>query len=145
MTNDERNQNDQMTKPGGRNGSRHSELVILSSLGICHSSLLTVPAARSANCHPPGACNESGRAGDSGNPARTRSYPVSLDSRPSAAVTECACRRSVPSSRPCAHRARGAHRGPGSDAMPMHLADCPPDANENKFAILPAKFFLLSR
>jgi hypothetical protein len=38
MTNDERNQNDQMTKPGGRNGSRHSELVILSSLGICHCS-----------------------------------------------------------------------------------------------------------
>src|SRR6266481_3613883 len=145
MTNDERNQNDQMTKPGGRTDWRKSEFVIPSSLDIRHSSFLMVPAARSANCHPSGGCNESDHAGDSRDLARIRSYRVSLDSRPSAAVTECACRRSVPSSRPGAHRACGAHRGPGSDAMPMHLADCPPDANENKFAILRAKFFLLSR
>src|SRR5206468_7567219 len=145
MTNDERNQNDQMTKPGGRTDWRKSKLVIPSSLEIRHSSFLMVPAARSANCHPPGECNESDRAGDSGDPARIRSYPVSPDTRPSAAVAECACRRNVPSSRRGAHRARGAHRGPGFDATPMHLTDCPPDANENRLVILRAKFSLLSR
>src|SRR6266536_1415287 len=65
------------------------------SLQYSGSPVLMVPAAQSANCHPPGECNESDRAGDSGDPARIRSYLVSLDNRPSAAVAECACRRSV--------------------------------------------------
>jgi hypothetical protein len=145
MTNDERNQNDQMTKPGGRTGWRNSEFVIPSSLDIRHSSFLMVPAARSANCHRPGECNESDRAHGLGDPAKIRSYPVSLDTRPSVAVTECACRRNARSFQPYARPARGAHQVPRSDAMPRRSAGCRQDANENRFAILRAKFFLLSR
>src|SRR5207249_1983361 len=137
MTNDERNQNDQMTKPGGRTDWRKSELVIPSSLEIRHSSFLMAPAARSANCHPPGECNESDRACDSDVAAGIRWYLFSLDSRPSAALAECVCWRIIPSSRLGTRRARCAHRGSSCVPMPSRPTDWPHDANESMFAILP--------
>src|SRR5437763_17215329 len=108
-------------------------------------AIFTALSDRSTNCLLLVVCNESGRGGGSGDPARIRSYPVSLDTRPNAAATECACYRSVRSSRPSAHPAHGAHQEAGFDATPRHSTDCPLDANENRFAIPRASFFLLSR
>src|SRR5882757_10163796 len=107
--------------------------------------IFTAPTVRSTNCRLLVVCNESGRAGGSGDLARIRSYPVSLDTRPNAAATECACYRNVRSSRPGAHPAHAARQAAGFDATPRRSTDCPLDANENRFAILRASFFLLSR
>ncbi len=48
----------------------------------------TARAVRSANCRQSAVCNENGRAGDSGGPARIPLYRVLLDNHPSAAAGE---------------------------------------------------------